>query len=643
VPAKHIQPLVLWIASEHPSPPRLNHGNLPRAKFKPHGNLAPGSAGGRLKVSDWSREWFCEIGTQAGLLNYDLSFGLNLNGGWSPRAEHGLWLRVAGEYSSGELDHFQATLNFGRRFLERVTFLGTLDYLSKYINSSKWRRDGRHSQYGAGLSLDYQVIPGAGIAAYYQHYLTGGKEYGLVGDYEYIDAYNWQHYGHTYAGVRGGGYDEAGLDATYRHPGLNLEAGLTIRKIWRRYEKMLGHAARRESNTGGGLRLGLNNLLESGLNLRAVVSSEFSSRDRLSWEIGFNRRFNPVDLRLSYSEQRNDLHSTDRRITALVSLPLGPAPRSGSQSLVSSGSAVSTRSPFRGQWLRNPVPNMGNPALKVLEEVEQRLEQTLVDLDQISPDARVSQNQMIISGLPGLCCLDPAYTTPASAGAAFSIGASSTSIIVDISKLPKPEYIQAVFKQSDGLYTIIALRTGQGSTKVTSQGQINGVNQVFLEYLKGIVNGLRQDDSKLAAEVNGPGSMYAGDEASFRVEHFLTPGMHANVDIFWEISGPGLITSANTGASVTVSAQEPGDILLTSYVFGLGGLAGFFARDSITITVQERPQSDDDDHEDWDESGDGGGSDDCMMLSEGSWEFKGGGLTFYIFIQESEYSAYDPG
>ena len=576
--------------------------NLEQGKLNARGNLAPNSMNGNLRLKQGGNDWLIDAGVRAGLLNDEFAYGLNLGGGWSPGGLWGLWLDLDGEFSEGQVEHLQSTLNLGYLINPDLRILATADYLSKTLGIDSWSKTRTHSQYGAGLSLDYSLMPGISLAMFYQHYYTDGKEYGQIGEYEYIDDDNWQHYGRIFAGVRGGGYDEAGLEAVYRHPGGSFEAGFTLSQIWRQYEAMLGYDSMRQQNGAGRLRVGWLNIMESGVNLSASISQEFSSQDRLSWQVGLNRKLGRAQVGLSYSEAQNDLSTVDRRVYTNLSIAVDS--KDITDLADSAGRAVKDavkRPRFKGGWLRTPVQGMGGSALKVSQQLERRIDDTVVDLDELAEGVTVSKNIMTISGLPALCCLDTENSSPSSAHDAFSVGLDGTSVLVDINKLPTPEYIQAVFKQQDDLYTVITFNTVEGSTKVTNQGKKANVDALFLQFIKTLSTKFKEDEMKFVGAVRGVvEEVFEGQLSDYTVVNFFNQYDQA-IAAYWEISGQGTIVSGANKTTVSVKALKPGTYTITYHIFGFSGATnGYYSTGSFIIKVMQDNYDDDD----------GGGNDD---------------------------------
>jgi hypothetical protein len=617
-----------------PAPPQS--WNYEKGKVKARGNLSGTGAGGSLQVAQGGADWQVISGLSSGLLNDEFSLGLNLAGGWSPDGIWGLWLKLNTEITPDYVDHFQALLNLGYKISPDFRLMASLDYLNKHLETARWSSSARHDQYGAGLSLAYGIISGLDLAAFFTHYHTGGEEYGQVGEYEFIGDDNLQHYGLIYAGMRGGDYDEGGLDLSYRHPVYRVLVGLSLSQVWRSYEAMLDHAARDTESAAGRLRLDWQDIMQSGVNFQASMSREFSSSDRFSWQVGFNRQVGPVNLGLTYSELRNDQSSTDRRIYGSLSLPFDG---STLKSLAKETRQAVRRAVFKGAWLKAPVRGMGSPALKVAELVEQRVDQTIVDLNELSEGVSVSKNIMTISGLPALASFDTENSSPSSAFEAFSIGSDGTSVLVDLTKLPAPAYIQAIFLQEDGLYTVIVFQTQEGSIKVTKEGQASNVDETFMKFLKTIVTHLKRT-SGFKADIIGHPEMYVGETKFYHasLRYLLT----FKTTKFYEISGAGELTGTSGDGTLRIKGTKPGTFTITAYVFGEeGGYKGYYDIATKTVTVKERPkpkEEDDDDDDDEgggdDDSGDGDTGGSCgTFRKQGDWTLNDtGGSGFFLNI-----------
>jgi len=570
---------------------------IEQGKLKAQGDLSGSGAGGSLQLSHGASDWLAQGTLRGGMLNDDLSMGLSLAGGWSPDGVWGLWLRLAAEATPEYVDHFQALMNLGCQITPQMRLLASLDFLNKHMENGSWSSSGQHNQYGAGLSLAYGILPGLDLAAFGLHYHTQGQEYGQVGDYEYVDSSNIQHFGLIHGGVRGGDYNQAGLDLTYRHPQHGLELGLGLSQIWRGYEQMLGHAARDESNTAASLRLGWRDILSSGVDLAGSMSQEFASQDRLSWQLGLTRAVGPLMLGLTYSELSNDQAETDRRVYCSVSLPLEAG---GLNSPDQQEPNPSRRPAFQGAWLETPVSGMGEPSLKVAEPVEKRVDRTIVDLNELGDGISVSQDTMTISGLPALAALDRGYSTPASALDAFSIANGGTSVVVDLAKLPAPSYIRAVFRQRNGLFTMISLGTEQGSVKVNRVSKTESVNRAILQTILGLMeDGFSSDGSVYLSTITGPKVVEAGDLTNFSI----TDVKGKTDKLRWRITGQGNIVTGDRSRAITVRSLAPGTYQLTAICGSLSGDSfGYFcvARKTITVVAKGADTGDD--------SGDGGDS-----------------------------------
>ena len=595
-----------------------------QGKIKAQGNLSGSGAGGSLRLEHGDRDWRVQGTLTGGMLNDDLSLGLDLAGGWSPQGDWGLWLKLAAEATPEYVDHFQALINLGYRVNPDLRLLASLDYLNKRMENGSWTAAGEHNQYGAGLSLAYGILPGLDLAAFGLHYHTQGQEYGVVGDYEYVDSANIRHYGLIYGGVRGGDYDQAGLDMTYRLPNYGLELGLSLSQIWRSYEEMLGHASRDESTTAGSLRLDWKDILASGVDFNAGLSQEFSSQDRLSWRLGLARRVGPVELGLTYSELSNDLAETDRRIYCSVSLPLAADAFSA---LGKDKTKAKRRTPFQGAWLATPVSGMGDPSLKVAEPVEKRVDKTLVDQDEMTPGVSVDKNIMTISGLPSLASLSQEYTTPVSSQAAFSIAAGGTSVLVNLDKLPAPATIRGAFQQRDGRITLLFLRTKLGSTVVEQVSKAEDVDQVVLKMMISLIgDGFRMRGKDYETAISGPSTVEAGSTQIFN----LVDKKGTTSRLRWKISGQGTLLSNVDNSAISVRGLAPGTYKLTVISASFkGDSSGLVYVAMRTITVVPKGSGDTGD------PGDTGGT--CGdFRKQGVWTMSdGSGFTLKTGIDAS--------
>jgi hypothetical protein len=461
------------------------------------GNLSSGGAGGSLSMAHETPSWLWDLRADSGLLNGGFGATLSAAGGWSPNGAYGAFVKLSGEFSSAEWEHFQALLNLGWRPADKLSLLMTLDYLQKRTEVSSWDKTEYISQYGVGLESAYQITSSISLSGLFMHYKTMGKEYGKVGDYEYTDEDNWYHYGYIYGAVRGGQYNELGVEAQYAHPSGWFSFSLGLSQIWRTYEEMLGHAEKNNDTGAGSASLTLPNLMGSGLNFNAAYRQEFASDNGQSWQVGAYRMFGPVSLGLYYQELSNDLIATDRRLYASVTLPLGQAAKDDKQNeSTGRGQALAGKKTqealadpnlvrqmaglnpgddgrkenSKAAWLRNPVKGMGTPNLRVAEQVERRVDQTHVGMDGMPEDSSVEGNVLTIGGFPALSSYVQDACQPETAAEAFSIGEGGTSVKVVLSKLPAPADIWASFKQSDGNYSVLYLSTEKGSI-VTKIGE----------------------------------------------------------------------------------------------------------------------------------------------------------------------------
>lgn len=526
-----------------------------QGKLKATGSLSASGADGNATLSDNSESWAWQVGGRAGMLNEEFAFGVNAAGGWSPGGDWGLWLNLDGEFTGEFVDHYQATLNAGYRLSQDLRLLGTVDYLGKTVEVESWEKDEMLSQYGAGISLAYSLMESLGLSVFYQHYKTEGQEYGRIREYDYVDSDNWQHYGWLYGAVRGGDYDELGVDATYRLPGLNMDIGLGLSQIWRAYEEMLGYDSKNVETAAGRLSYGWRDIMASGVNFKAGVSLEFADNDNLSWNLSLDRQVGPVSVALTYSEYANDQATSDRRLYASVNLPIGSA----AAPEVKDEDSGPRKPAFSGQWLTSPVTGMGDPSLKVSEQLERRIDETKVDLSETPENATIDKNLMTITGLPVLTGINTNYCKPASAVAAFSIGAGGTSVIVDLTKLPAPAYVMAAFNQQNGLYTIIKFDTKKGSTT--------------LFYTVASVNAMKERLQK-----------------EYDAEHYE----HED-DYFFKVSASGG-TSVTEGAvtTYTLAAENQGDTLKSSdleevnwYIYGNGTIISE-TKNSVTVKAGDQ-------------------------------------------------------
>ncbi len=471
------------------------------------------------------------------MLNEEFAFGVNAAGGWSPGGDWGLWLNLDGEFTGEFVDHYQATLNAGYRLNQDFRLLGTLDYLSKTIEVESWDKNEMLNQYGAGISLDYTISESIGLAGFYQHYKTEGQEYGRISEYDYVDSDNWQHYGWLYGAVRGGDYDELGVDATYRLPGLNMDIGLGLSQIWRKYEEMLGYDSKNVETAAGRLSYDWRDILASGVNFRAGVSMEFADNDNLSWNVSLDRQVGPVSVALTYSEYSNDLATSDRRLYASVNLPIG-----STASEIKEGDRGPRKPAFSGQWLTSPVTGMGQPTLKVSEQLERRVDETEVNLAELPENATINKNLMTISGLPALTGVNATYCKPDSATAAFSLGMGNTSVIVDLEKLPCPANVMVTYNQSDGLYTSISFNTKEGSVKINNIDACINMPKDELEAIYRQAKYTKDDPSKLSIRVSGYSTAFSGDVVTYEVitksgSEAQTNQNNTSMVIVWQVSG----------------------------------------------------------------------------------------------------------
>lgn len=456
------------------------------------GGLSSGGANGTLSIAKEAPEWLWDLRLDSGLLNGDFGVNMSAAGGWSPDGNYGAFLKLSGEFSSKAWEHFQALLNMGWRPMDKLSLVMTLDYLQKRTEVEAWDKAEYLNQYGIGLETAYRITPSISLSGLFMHYDTKGKQFGKIGEYEYTDDDNWYHYGHIFGGVRGGQYNEVGLEARYGHPAGWFSLSLGLSQVWRIYEEMLGHAEKDEDNGAGNVSLTLPNLMGTGLNFNAAYRQEFASDMRQSWQVGAYRMFGPVNLGVYYQELSNDLTSTDRRLYASLSLPLGAGPLSQASARADHGQALADKKTeqvladtnlirrmsglnpgddrqkpnSKAAWLRNPVQGMGTPNLRVAQQVQRRVDQTRVDMDGMPDGSTVEGNILTLNGFPALEAKMEKGSTP-SALDAFSIGGGGTSVKVEISKLPAPEKVWASFQQKDGNYAVVYLKTEKGSAVIT--------------------------------------------------------------------------------------------------------------------------------------------------------------------------------
>lgn len=562
-----------------------------QGKLKATGSLSASGADGNATLSDNSETWAWQVGGRAGMLNEEFAFGVKAAGGWSPGGDWGLWLNLDGEFTGEFVDHYQATLNAGYRLNQDLRLLGTLDYLGKTVEVESWEKDEMLSQYGAGLSLDYSLMQCIDLSGFYQHYKTEGQEYGKIRSYEYVDSDNWQHYGWLYGAVRGGDYDEIGVDANYNLSELGMTFGVGISQRWRTYEEMLGYDSKSTETAAGRLSYGWNDIMTSGVNLKAGISMEFATNDNLSWNLSFDKQVGPVSVALTYSEYANDQTTSDRRLYASVNMPIGlAAPEVKAE--VSGG----PRKPaFGGQWLSNPVTGMGTPDLKVSETLERRIDETLVDLDQLADNTTISKNVMTISGLPVLTGVNTTYSKPASALSAFSIGSGNTSVIVDLEKLPCPANVAVTFNQQDGLYTSVSFITTEGSIKVKNAASETNLSQSQIEAIQKQAKFVKMDYEVFNPSIKGPTELSEGETGSYQLstgagaKYIITDNSPTSVD--WNATFGTILSSGKNGCDAKAGShwkKSPyvfSKMTVSADVFYFAGEVVYYATPKIVVEI----------------------------------------------------------
>lgn len=630
------------------------------------GGLSSGGASGSLSIANQAPDWLWDLRLDSGLLNGEFGVNLSAAGGWSPTGAYGAWFKLSGEFSSQAWEHFQALLNLGWRPVDKLSLLVTLDYLQKRTEVEAWDQAEYLSQYGLGLETAYQVTPSISLSGLFMHYDTQGKKFGKIGEYEYTDDNNWYHYGHIFGGVRGGQYNELGVEANYAHPSGAFLIGLGLSQVWRTYEEMLGHAERDEDNGAGNASLTLPNLMGSGLNFNAAYRQEFATDKRQSWQVGAYRMFGPVSLGIYYQELSNDLTATDRRLYASLSLPLGAAPQDQAEAPAERSRALENKKTeqvladpnlirqmaglnpgndgqkqnSKAAWLRNPVKGMGTPNLRVAQQVEQRIDQTKVDMDGMPEGTTVEGNIMTLNGFPALEKIESDGTTD-SAEAAFSIGDGGTTVKVELSKLPAPEKIWASFKQKDGKYSVVYLETQKGSIVTTTGGKEISVPGWMWESVWGLFGDGYSYEQKRAildaiskqrpkVSLIGPGVVYVNDQDSYFIDVQFPPILLEVWKLYKSIH-PG-VDKKHPWSTSWITPYATGDKAVASFstvgwhqVQAVVNFEGLFpdVKKTKDVYAKERPQ------EDEEESG-GGAPAPAACSLPGSWRLMGGGMDYIV-------------
>ena len=631
------------------------------------GGLSSGGASGSLSIVNQAPDWLWGLSLDSGLLNGEFGVNLSAAGGWSPTGAYGAWLKLSGEFSSEAWEHFQALLNLGWRPMDKLSLLVTLDYLHKRTEVEAWDKGEYLSQYGLGLETAYQITPSISLSGLFMHYDTQGKKFGKIGEYEYTDDNNWYHYGHIFGGVRGGKYNEVGLGAEYAHPSGGLMFGLGVSQVWRTYEEMLGHTEKDEDNGAGNASLTLPNLMGSGLNFNAAYRQEFATDKRQSWQVGAYRMFGPVSLGVYYQELSNDLIATDRRLYASVSLPLGAeqpesnASTDKSQALANKRTEQVLADPnlirqmaglnpgndgqkqnSKAAWLCNPVKGMGTPNLRVAQQVEQRIDQTKVNMDGMPEGTTVEGNIMTLNGFPALEKIESDGSTD-SAEAAFSIGDGGTTVKVELSKLPAPEKIWASFKQKDGKYSVVYLETQKGSIVTTTGGKEISVPGWMWESVWGLFGDGYSYEQKRAildaiskqrpkVSLIGPGVVYVNDQDSYFIDVQFPPILLEVWKLYKSIH-PG-VDKKHPWSTSWITPYATGDKAVASFstvgwhqVQAVVNFDGLFpdVEKIKDVYAKEREKKD----------GGGGGSTPISCNVPGSWQLTGPGMNYFVGFDAS--------
>jgi hypothetical protein len=304
----------------------------------------------------------------------------------------GVWARLEAEFNEESRQHTQSYINLGWKLSDALGFQLTLDYLNKRVAVDSWDMAENLDQFGVGLGLSSRLSNLFNFSGQLLHYETRGKIFGIIYmDEESVDGW-YKHYS-ILGGVRGGLFNEANLGLEYTHPKNRLGCQLSLSQIWRSYEKMLGYEEEDEQTGAGWTELTLYDLFIKGLNFAASYREEFSSDSRRAWSVSLARRWKSIHINLQYEELANDLIPSDKRVMLTLNLPCdvllstntqdNPEEKESGQELVHQTKLPQTTT-FVAKWLKTPVRGMGQPALKVAQEVKGRVDLVSINLADVT-------------------------------------------------------------------------------------------------------------------------------------------------------------------------------------------------------------------------------------------------------------------